>query len=69
MSVLRSLERLTELEKIQPETKNIWTVLPKEQNIRQRYFIFTQQSFANIFKDINEFVSSKNITQFKIFKN
>lgn len=61
-------DRLLEIEKIQPERKNIWWVFPREINVEQKKFILTE-NFSNIFKEINEFVSSKKVTQFKIFKN
>ena len=62
-------KRLSEIQKIQPERKNIWVILPKDLNIIEKTFVITQESFANIFKELNEFVSSKKFTQFKIFKN
>jgi hypothetical protein len=62
-------DKLTEMLKIQPERKNIWLVSSKDLDVEQKTFILNQKSFANIFKEVNEFISSKNITAFKIFKN
>ncbi len=61
--------KLMEISKIQPNKGNIWIIVSKEINCEQKTIIISQESFANILNEINEFVSSKNIRQFKIFKN
>ncbi len=61
-------KKLEEIKKIQPETKNIWWIFSKELDMDQKKFILTE-NFSNIFKEINEFLSTKKGTQFKIFKN
>jgi len=61
--------KIMEISKMQPNKENIWVIVPKEVNCEQKTIIISQESFANILNEINDFISSKNIRQFKIFKN
>lgn len=61
-------ERLTQLNQIQPFRENIWLVLEDYENPNYKTYSLKKKTFFKLIDDVNEFLSSKNKTQFKILK-
>ena len=61
------VEQITKAEMIQPINENIWVVEEKMKHNKKSYSIH-DGTISKILDDVNEFLSSKKKTQFKIFR-
>ncbi len=62
-------EKLIQLQKIQPETKNIWIVLAKNLGFKNTYVIQQNNSnFSKIIFDIGQFVNVQGQNKLKILR-
>jgi len=61
-------EKISQLEKIQPEKENIWVVLSENVSINQKYFILSKEnnSFSKIIFKIAQFSNVGGSNKFKI---
>ena len=62
--------KLEELEKIQPEKQNIWTVLSEKNELTYKSYIITKEnsSFSKIIYDVANFVNVNGNDKFKILR-
>ncbi len=63
-------EKISQLEKIQPEKENIWVVLSENVSINQKYFLLTKEnnSFSKIIFEIAQFSNVHGTNKFKILR-
>lgn len=63
-------EKISQLEKIQPEKENIWVVLSEDIHINKRSFLLSKEtnSFSNIIYDIAQFSNVGGANKFKILR-
>ena len=63
-------EKISQLEKIQPEKENIWVVLSENISINQKYFVLTKEnnSFSKIIFEIAQFSNVHGTNKFKILR-
>ncbi len=62
-------EKLTQLQKIQPDKQNIWFVLTQDIGFGKTYVIKKEKpSFSNIIYDIAQFVNIQGQNKFKILR-
>ena len=63
-------EKISQLEKIQPEKENIWVVLSKKIQIDKKQFILSKEnnSFSKIIFEIAQFSNVGGTNKFKILK-
>jgi len=63
-------EKITQLEKIQPEKENIWLVLSKDIPVRKKSFILSKENntFSKIIFEIAQFVNVGGANKFKILR-
>jgi len=61
-------EKISQLEKIQPEKENIWVVLSENISINQKYFLLSKKnnSFSKIIFEIAQFSNVHGTNKFKI---
>lgn len=59
---------ISQLNKIQPEKRNIWVILSKDIKFENKYYTLNH-SFSNILYDIEKFVNKNNKNTFKIMGN
>ncbi len=63
-------EKISQLEKIQPEKENIWVVLSENVSINQKYFLLSKEnnSFSKIIFEIAQFSNVHGTNKFKILR-
>lgn len=63
-------EKISQLEKIQPEKENIWVVLSENVSINQKYFVLSKEnnSFSKIIFEIAQFSNVGGSNKFKILQ-
>jgi len=63
-------EKISQLEKIQPEKENIWVVLSENVSINQKYFLLSKEnnSFSKIIFEIAQFSNVGGSNKFKILR-
>jgi len=62
-------EKISQLEKIQPEKQNTWLVLTQDLGFENKTFIIQKNSnFSNIIFDISKFVNVQGQNKFKILR-
>ena len=61
-------EQITKAETIQSVNENIWVIEEKMKGHNKKSYSISDGTISKILDDINEFLSSKKITQFKIFR-
>ncbi len=63
-------EKISQLEKIQPEKENIWVVLSENISINQKHFVLTKEnnSFSKIIFEIAQFSNVHGTNKFKILR-
>ena len=63
-------EKISQLEKIQPEKENIWIVLSENVSINQKYFLLSKEnnSFSKIIFEIAQFSNVHGTNKFKILR-
>ena len=63
-------EKISQLEKIQPEKENIWVVLSENVSINQKYFLLSKEnnSFSKIIFEIAKFSNVHGTNKFKILR-
>ncbi len=63
-------EKISQLEKIQPEKENIWVVLSENVSINQKYFLLDKKnnSFSKIIFEIAQFSNVHGTNKFKILR-
>lgn len=63
-------EKISQLEKIQPERENVWVVLSENVSINQKYFVLTKEnnSFSKIIFEIAQFSDVHGTNKFKILR-
>ncbi len=63
-------EKISQLEKIQPEKENIWIVLSENVSINQKYFLLSKEnnSFSKIIVEIAQFSNVHGTNKFKILR-
>ncbi len=63
-------EKISQLEKIQPEKENIWVVLSENVSINQKYFVLSKEnnSFSKIIFEIAQFSNVGGSNKFKILR-
>ncbi len=63
-------ERISQLEKIQPEKENIWVVLSENVSINKKYFVLSKESnsFSKIIFEIAQFSNVHGTNKFKILR-
>jgi len=63
-------EKISQLEKIQPEKENIWVVLSENVSINQKYFLLSKEnnSFSKIIFEIAQFSNVHGANKFKILR-
>jgi hypothetical protein len=63
-------EKISQLEKIQPERENIWVVLSENVSINQKYFLLSKEnnSFSKIIFEIAQFSNVHGTNKFKILR-
>ncbi len=63
-------ERISQLEKIQPEKENIWVVLSENISINKKYFVLSKESnsFSKIIFEIAQFSNVHGTNKFKILR-
>jgi len=63
-------EKISQLEKIQPERENIWVVLSENVSINKKYFVLTKEnnSFSKIIFEIAQFSNVHGTNKFKILR-
>ncbi|MDH3677737.1 MAG: hypothetical protein OEQ12_05490 [Nitrosopumilus sp.] len=61
-------ERIVQIQKIQPEKKNIWFVLTLDLGFEKTYVIQKENTFSNIIFDIAKFVNVQGHNKFKILR-
>ncbi len=63
-------EKISQLEKIQPEKENIWVVLSENVSINQKYFLLSieNNSFSKIIFEIAQFSNVHGTNKFKILR-
>jgi hypothetical protein len=61
-------QKLKTIQKIQPHKENIWLVLTKNMNFKNRIFVIKKNnsSFSNIINEISLFINVKGPNKFKI---
>lgn len=63
-------EKISQLEKIQPEKENIWVVLSEDINVGKKSFVLdkTSNTFRSIIFEISHFTSVGGTNKFKILR-
>jgi len=63
-------EKISQLEKIQPEKENIWVVLSENISINKKYFVLSKEnnSFSKIIFEIAQFSNIGGSNKFKILR-
>ena len=63
-------EKISQLEKIQPEKENIWVVLSENVSINKKYFLLSKEnnSFSKIIFEIAQFSNVHGTNKFKILR-
>ncbi len=63
-------EKISQLEKIQPEKENIWVILSENVSINQKYFLLSKKnnSFSKIIFEIAQFSNVGGSNKFKILR-
>jgi len=63
-------EKISQLEKIQPEKENIWVVLSENISINKKYFVLSKEnnSFSKIIFEIAQFSNVGGSNKFKILR-
>jgi len=63
-------EKITQLEKIQPEKENIWIILSENIQVGKKSFIISKENnmFSKIIFEIAQFVNVGGVNKFKILR-
>jgi hypothetical protein len=65
----KSIEKqIQEIETIQPHNDNIWLAVENKQKLDKKSYAVSDRTISKIIQDINQFLSSKKTTPFKIFR-
>ena len=60
--------QIQELETIHPCNSNIWMVMENECDVDKKSYAVSDKTISKIIQDVNQFLSSKKTTPFKIFR-